>query len=155
MLKFDYVYKDIPVSVRIVNSSKIFKFNIASNIRLKDIGNRLSKMMHLNPVKTEYEWYVGWPYNPSAAHAMPNVYTLKQCRLDPEGHLSAKLVKTIELDNTAQFKSEKGYGISNPAYNQNAHITSSQKNKPILKGYLKESEVISSAKQPILKEKFC
>ena len=99
MLKFDNVYEDVAVAVKIIDSTKIFKFFLPNNTRQKDIGNRISNAMKLNPITTEYEFHFGWPVNPLSDTQISSLYTLKQCKLNKDGQQAAKLIKTIDIDH--------------------------------------------------------
>jgi hypothetical protein len=94
MLKFHHVYQTVKLCVKVMGTSRIYKLNCADSTRLKDVTNMLSKMMGLNALRSEFEYYQGWPLNPRPSQVIPKTYTVKQCRLDSNGHLSIKLVKS-------------------------------------------------------------
>lgn len=121
MQKFDSVYKDTPLAIKILGTSRIYKFNAANSLRLKDVTNMIATKMRLNPLKSEFEYYPGWPSNPTPDIKVPITYTIKQCQLDKRGHLSIKQIKSVPIDDedTMIVSQHNTRNVKIPGVNQN------------------------------------
>lgn len=89
------IVKDINLRVDIVNSKRIFRANVDSNTRLKNVANQISKRFDFDPITTEYKFH----FPDDDQIEIPLVYTMRQIEeYGGKFHLMAKIMSVDVVD---------------------------------------------------------